>query len=146
MKSVPILFVLVMAMAMAAFAQQASKPTASVGDAGAAGQQNSEMQAMANMDMTNVHEMPHMKLTPVRETQPGDHEKAEKIVAILRSTLGKYQDYQMAERDGFHIFKPNLPQKCTTLRITSTPSKRRLNSIPNTQLHCSMKKRAKATS
>jgi len=58
------------------------------------------------------HEMgPHMMMSRLRDPQPGDQEKAGKIVEQARASLEKYKDYKAAEADGYRIFLPNLPQK-----------------------------------
>jgi len=51
---------------------------------------------------------PHMKMTELRPAKPGDQERADKIVAELRSSIAKYQDYHSALDDGFKIFLPNV--------------------------------------
>jgi len=51
---------------------------------------------------------PHMKMTELRAAKPGDQERADKIVAELRSSLAKYQDYHAALDDGYKIFLPNI--------------------------------------
>jgi hypothetical protein len=53
---------------------------------------------------------PHMKLSPVRAMRPGDLERANAVVAILRVTLTKYKDYRAAQADGYKQFLPNLKQ------------------------------------
>jgi hypothetical protein len=53
---------------------------------------------------------PHMKLSPARSAQPGDRERANAIVAGLRVTLSKYQDYHAAQADGYVQFLPNVKQ------------------------------------
>jgi len=54
---------------------------------------------------------PHMKMTSLREAQPGDKEKAEKVVEAARRVAEKYKDYHTALNDGFKIFLPDIPQK-----------------------------------
>ena len=53
---------------------------------------------------------PHMKLSPTRPLQPGDQARANSVVATLRTTLAKYQNYRVAEADGFVQFLPNVKQ------------------------------------
>lgn len=62
----------------------------------------------ASSDMTMG---PHMKLSPTRALRPGDAERANAIVATLRVTLAKYQDYRVAQSDGFKQFLPNIKQQ-----------------------------------
>ncbi|MGA3212166.1 MAG: hypothetical protein ABSD20_12740 [Terriglobales bacterium] len=109
--SVCVLLTLALIAALFAFAQQPISPGASAANTAANGPSSADMQAMAGMDIAHVHEMPHMKLTPLREAQPGDHVRADNIVATLHDALPKYRDYRVAERDGYHIFMPKLPQK-----------------------------------
>ena len=52
----------------------------------------------------------HMTMTAMREETPGDTQRANEIVAQLRSGIEKYKDYRVALEDGFHIFLPNVPQ------------------------------------
>jgi hypothetical protein len=54
---------------------------------------------------------PHMKMTALRPTKPGDAERAEKVVEAARKATEKYQDYHVALADGFRIFFPNVQQK-----------------------------------
>ena len=88
---------------------------------------------MSHMNSSNMHEMagmgdgsahaiqamqghhmdmgPHMKMTAVRDTKPGDAEKAQQVVESSRKVAEKYKDYRVALADGFKIFLPNVPQK-----------------------------------
>ena len=54
---------------------------------------------------------PHMKMTPAMPSHPGDADRAERIVDALRAWIGKYQDYRVAEHDGYVPFLPDIPQK-----------------------------------
>lgn len=54
---------------------------------------------------------PHMKMTALRQPQPGDKEKAAQVVTVARQVAAKYQDYKVALADEFQIFMPNVPQK-----------------------------------
>ena len=53
---------------------------------------------------------PHMTLSPARAAQPGDLQRANAVVAALRVTLSKYQDYRAAQADGYVQFLPNIKQ------------------------------------
>jgi hypothetical protein len=65
------------------------------------------MQSMeGRMDMG-----PHMKMTARRKPQPGDAERAQKVVDEAHTVSEKYVDYHVALADGFEIFLPNVPQK-----------------------------------
>jgi hypothetical protein len=61
----------------------------------------------ASSDMTMG---PHMKLSPTRAVRPGDAARANAVVAALRVTLSKYQDYRVAQADGYKQFLPNVKQ------------------------------------
>ncbi len=54
---------------------------------------------------------PHMKMTDLRATKPGDAERARQIVEQARQASEKYMDYHVALADGFRIFLPRIPQK-----------------------------------
>jgi len=88
-----------------------------------AGGTNSDMRDMPGMDNDGsaaaMHSMeghhmdmgPHMKMTALRETQPGDQAKAAQVAEAARAVAAKYQDYRTALDDGYRIFMPNRPQK-----------------------------------
>ena len=59
-----------------------------------------------NHDAHNLH----MTLTSMRPQTPQDVQRANEIVAQLRTGIEKYKDYHVALDDGFKIFLPNLPQ------------------------------------
>ncbi len=67
--------------------------------------------AMHAMEGGHMDMGPHMKMTTLRALQPGDEEKANKVVGAARKVAEKYQDYHAALNDGFKIFLPNLPQR-----------------------------------
>lgn len=52
----------------------------------------------------------HMKMTHVRAVQPGDRERADEIAQTARRVLDRYKDYKIAEKEGYRIFLPNVPQ------------------------------------
>jgi len=64
--------------------------------------------AMPSMSSKHMDMGPHMKMTELRAAKPGDQERADKIVAELRTSLAKYQDYHAALDDGYKIFLPNV--------------------------------------
>ena len=53
----------------------------------------------------------HMKMTRVREPQPGDQKRAEAVADTARAAIAKYRDYRVALRDGYQILLPHVPQK-----------------------------------
>lgn len=72
-------------------------------------EQASEKDAMA--DMAHMHGAnAHMTMTQMRPVAAGDQQKADEIIAQLKSGIEKYRDYHVALNDGFKIFMPNIPQ------------------------------------
>lgn len=53
----------------------------------------------------------HMHMTDLRPANAADQKRAAEIVATVRQSIAKYQDYQVALNDGFKIFGPNVKQK-----------------------------------
>jgi len=87
-------------------AEQNSAPNTSAAD-----EKASERAAVQDMSAGDhdAHSS-HMTMTAMREQAPGDEQRANEIVAQLRSSLERYKDYHAALADGFHIFLPNVPQ------------------------------------
>ena len=54
---------------------------------------------------------PHMKMTALRPSKPGDAARAQQVVEGARKASEKYLDYHVALADGFQIFHPEVPQK-----------------------------------
>src|ERR1700722_2429362 len=52
----------------------------------------------------------HMYMTAPRPQTTGDVQRANEIVAQLRSGIERYKDYHVALDDGFKIFMPDIPQ------------------------------------
>ena len=67
--------------------------------------------AMHAMEGHHMDMGPHMKMTALRDSQPGDEEKAAQVSDAARKAAEKYQDYRAALADGYKIFLPSLPQK-----------------------------------
>ncbi len=67
--------------------------------------------AMHSMESHHMDMGPHMKMTALRPSQPGDEEKAERVLQSARKVMEEYKDYKAALNDGFKIFLPNIPQK-----------------------------------
>ena len=82
------------------FAQE----TASQGDLGATTQAMSQHHHHEHMDA-------HMHMSTLRNPQPGDRERAQKVVDQVKPALERYRDYNNAVADGYKIFLPNVPQK-----------------------------------
>lgn len=53
---------------------------------------------------------PHMKMTALRPSKPGDVARAQQVVEEARKVAEKYQDCHTALADGFKIFLPEVPQ------------------------------------
>jgi hypothetical protein len=54
---------------------------------------------------------PHMKMTALRPSKPGDAARAKAVANAARKASEKYIDYHVALNDGYKIFHPELPQK-----------------------------------
>ncbi len=50
----------------------------------------------------------HMEMTPSRALRPGDSARADSVLAIVRSSLTRYQDVNAAMADGFRQLLPNV--------------------------------------
>ena len=106
-------------------AQQPSKPQGdpSHGNGGMAGTDMSDMEretgeypeaartANDEMSMGSMDMNPHMFMTELQPSNPGDQERAQEILDILRKSIGKYKDYRVALADGYRIFLPKVPQQ-----------------------------------
>lgn len=65
------------------------------------------------LDMSTHHmhmDGAHMHMTKLRTPQPGDQEKADRILDEVKLAMTQWKDWKAAERDGFKIFLPNVPQ------------------------------------
>jgi len=67
--------------------------------------------AMHSMEGHHMDMGPHMKMTALRTPQPGDGEKAQRVVDTARGVMEKYKDYHVALSERFVIFHPEIPQK-----------------------------------
>jgi hypothetical protein len=67
--------------------------------------------AMHSMEGHHMDMGPHMRMTALRDPQPGDSEKAQQVVDVARGVMEKYKDYHVALNGGFEIFHPEVPQK-----------------------------------
>jgi len=54
---------------------------------------------------------PHMKMTALRPSKPGDAERAKEVAESARRASEHYVDYHTALVEGFQIFHPEIPQK-----------------------------------
>ena len=64
---------------------------------------------MANGDMKNMSL--HMAWTDLRPSNDADNARASVLVTDLQHALAKYQDYHVAEADGFKPFHPEFKQQ-----------------------------------
>ena len=69
-----------------------------------------DMSGMNVMGQSMAAMMNHMCMTPAREPQPGDEERARAVVAQVKAAITKYKDYKKALGDGFVIANPKLDQ------------------------------------
>jgi hypothetical protein len=69
-----------------------------------------KMQSMNVMGQSMAAMANHMCITPLRPKQHGDEERAEALVAHVRATIEKYQDYKKAIADGFVQANPEVVQ------------------------------------
>ena len=54
---------------------------------------------------------PHMKMTALRPSKPGDAARAKEVAESARKASEHYTDYHTALAEGFQIFHPEVPQK-----------------------------------
>jgi dienelactone hydrolase len=99
-------FALTLSMAGAAFAQHHDPSSHD------AGSKTMEMDNPASAMSSGHMEMgPHMKMTALRKSKSGDDERATEILTAARRVLETYKDYRVAQRDGYQVFLPELPQR-----------------------------------
>jgi hypothetical protein len=74
------------------------------------GEDHHEQGATEAMAEAHQHMGPHMKWTARRPLTSNDEVRAAEIAQTLREALAKYHDYQIAIRDGFQPFHPEVAQ------------------------------------
>jgi len=74
------------------------------------GMQMSADEDMRDMGPSMAAMAGHMYMTPLRQRQPADEEKAKAVVAALKSAIERYKDYRKALADGYVIANPKLKQ------------------------------------
>src|SRR5690242_13121936 len=74
------------------------------------GLKNELEQATTGMASKHLDMGSHMKMTHLRPVEAGDVKRADEIVKTARQVLEHYRDYKVAEKDGYQIFLPNVPQ------------------------------------
>jgi hypothetical protein len=130
MKSAPSVAPLILTLAIvatSASAQRSSDSMAGMNMGGSsmmpADSSNIKAGEMEAMSMDTEHDMDHdphmahmsnmalhMVFTDPRPVTPAYQARADKIVAELRRVLVKYQDYKVAEADGYKPFHPEIKQ------------------------------------
>jgi hypothetical protein len=82
-------------------------------------QQGSSKDSMAGMDMSgDMKDMGpsmaamagHMYVTALRPKQPGDDEKVKALLAQIKASIERYQDYHKALEDGYVIGNPKVDE------------------------------------
>ena len=53
----------------------------------------------------------HMRMTSPRPVTQRDRQRANEIVAELAPAIERFRDFHVAEREGYRIFLPDVPQK-----------------------------------
>jgi hypothetical protein len=80
-------------------------------DQAASGDLDAATQAMSHHHEDHEHMGSHMHMSELRDPQPGDQEKAQRVADQVRQAIEKYKDSNAALADGYKIFLPNIPQK-----------------------------------
>jgi hypothetical protein len=63
--------------------------------------------SMSDMKMDSIMTR-HMEMSPKRVATHDDTTRALSVAAELRQAIAKYKDVSVAERDGYHMFLPNV--------------------------------------
>jgi hypothetical protein len=80
----------------------------------AAGDKEAEAEASTHVMSSMEGHMdmgPHMKMTALRQSKPGDAARAQQVADEARKAAEKYVDYHTALDEGYKIFHPEVPQK-----------------------------------
>ena len=86
-------------------------PSEPRGSAGTDASDEKANETAAVSEMNAMHgSSAHMHMTEMRSQTPPDLERANHIVAQLRTGIEKYKDYHVALNEGYRVFLPNLPQ------------------------------------
>jgi len=77
-----------------------------------AAERQTQSGVMESMGMDDMHKLgdPHLRFTTPRTPMPEDIQRADRLVADLRTAIEKYRDYRVAQQDGYRQFLPNLAQ------------------------------------
>jgi hypothetical protein len=79
--------------------------------AGVAAAQSDATHAVHEAMSHDMHANPHVRMSPARAATPADSARAAALVMEARSSLARYKDVRVAEREGYRIFAPNVPQQ-----------------------------------
>ena len=114
-------------------------------DSGGDNDSDASVHAMHSME-GHMDMGPHMKMTALRPSKPGDADRAQQIVESARKASEKYTDYHTALADGFKIFHPEVPAEDVSLHQLRVRHGSGLSlSILSIRRRCSMKSMAKTT-
>lgn len=93
----------------------AATPTVAIGNTGGMNMPNGGDDGMggatSGMNTPQMAMGPHMHMTSPRTPTASDTARLDQVEQAARTSLAKYSDYTLAERDGFQPFLPNLPQQ-----------------------------------
>ena len=107
---IPALLAAALAVSIPAFAQDLKGIAMCKEGAAVAMSERPEMEH--DMHMGNMKNMSlHMAFTDLRPANDGDQARAAVLVTDLQHALAKYQDYHVAEADGFKPFHPEFKQQ-----------------------------------
>ena len=82
---------------------------------------DASMHAMHSMEGHHMDMGPHMNMTALRTPQPGDAEKAQKVVEAARGVMEKYKDYHVALNEQFQdLPSGSAAEACITSPTTAT--------------------------
>lgn len=59
----------------------------------------------------DLHQTAHMAMTMPRPATPADQQRADRILAALRTAIEPFKDYRAAEAAGYKQFQPKIPQE-----------------------------------
>ena len=79
--------------------------------AGAAAAQSDPAHAVHEAMSHDMRANPHVRMSPARAATSADSARAAALVSEARSSLARYKDVRVAEREGYQIFAPNVPQE-----------------------------------
>jgi len=71
---------------------------------------NATIESMQMMDDGHMEHGGHMRMTARRPASTADQQRADQILAALRTAIAPYKDYRVAEAAGYVQFHPEIPQ------------------------------------